>query len=84
MKKTSITCKELSRLASEALDRDLTLWERLTVKLHLWVCETCRYYVKHLRFLRRAAARAEQKSAPDAALSAEAKERMKQALRQKD
>ena len=80
MRKSPITCKDLSRLASEAMDRDLNLWERISIKMHLWVCETCRRYVQHLKFLRRAASQAGEVAAPPSALSDAAKERMKKAL----
>ena len=74
------TCKDVSKLASEAMDRKLSLRERIGMKLHLWVCAACQRYVKHLRFLRRAAGRAGEEL-PQTALDSDAKDRMKKALR---
>ena len=49
-----LTCKEASLLVSQRHDRKLTLWERGTLKLHLWVCDACRNFVKQTEFMRRA------------------------------
>jgi len=35
------TCKEVHRLVSEGLDRDLSVVERLRMRLHLVVCDAC-------------------------------------------
>ena len=35
-------CKQATRLASDSLDRPLTLWERFKLKLHLSMCNSCR------------------------------------------
>jgi predicted anti-sigma-YlaC factor YlaD len=52
-----MTCKEVSRLASQGLDRRLGLVERLRLRLHLAICEGCRNFTKQLDFLRKAVAR---------------------------
>jgi hypothetical protein len=82
-------CKAMAPLMSESLERRLTLRERVTLKLHLWVCIWCVWYLEHLRLMRRAvAARASREAEADAEmapalkLSAESRERLKQALRQ--
>jgi hypothetical protein len=82
-------CKAIAPLMSESLERRLTLRERVTLKLHLWVCIWCVWYLEHLRLMRRAvAARAANEAegndeiASALTLSAEARERLKQALRQ--
>ncbi len=35
------SCHYASRLASDSLDRPLSLWERLRLKLHLSMCSNC-------------------------------------------
>jgi hypothetical protein len=35
------TCREVHRLSSEALDRELSLIERARLRLHLFVCLAC-------------------------------------------
>ncbi len=44
-------CNEISRLASDSLDRPLTLAERLKFKLHLSMCSHCRDYDHNMRFI---------------------------------
>lgn len=49
------SCRESTRLMSEAQERVLTWGERVTLRLHLLVCAGCRNFGKHLHFLRGAA-----------------------------
>jgi len=48
------TCKEVHRLTSEGLDRELTLVERLRMRLHLAVCEACTNFTAQMDLIRRA------------------------------
>ncbi len=48
------TCKEVHRLVSEELDRDLPLMDRMRVHLHLMVCDACKNFDGQMRLLRRA------------------------------
>ena len=52
-----ISCKEASRLLSQAMDRNLPLWDRVRLRLHLVACDACANFSRQLRFLRRAVAR---------------------------
>ena len=36
-----INCKEHSRLTSESMDRALSFWDRLSVRIHRWICPPC-------------------------------------------
>lgn len=74
------TCKDVSKLATQAMDRPLSLREKLVMRLHLAVCQACRRFVRHVRFLRRASCRAGEDLPVKATLSREARERMKQQL----
>ena len=47
-----ISCKEASRLASQQLERPLTLGERVRFRLHLAICAGCRRMERQFRFLR--------------------------------
>jgi hypothetical protein len=49
-----LSCKEVSRLVSQGLDRDLGWFERLRLRLHLLICEGCTNFKKQMDFLRRA------------------------------
>lgn len=50
-----LNCKENSELLSQALDRPVTLHERLATRLHLMMCRSCRNFEKQLAFIRKAA-----------------------------
>ncbi len=71
-----LTCKEIAQLASESLDRSLSLYERLTLRLHLLRCDMCSRYVRQLKFLQRAGADDEKLTAA-AELTDEARERIR-------
>ncbi len=45
-------CHYASRLASDSLDRPLSLWERLRLKLHLSMCSNCRNCDNNLKLMR--------------------------------
>lgn len=75
-----LTCKEVSTLVSESLDRKLPLAQRMSVRLHLMMCSMCRAYQKQTLILRRAA-RAYARRAPSEHLSEEARQRIKKALK---
>ena len=81
-------CKQMTVLMSESLERPLTLRERATLRLHLWVCIWCVWYLEQLHTLRATlrerAEHAEHAETEDTAaihLSLEARERIKRALR---
>ncbi|MDR8727792.1 zf-HC2 domain-containing protein [Burkholderia pseudomultivorans] len=48
-------CKDVTRLLSDALDRRLTMHERVQVRVHLPVCSGCRAYRGQIALLRKAA-----------------------------
>jgi hypothetical protein len=48
-----LTCRQVSHLVSEAEDRRLGLLERWRLRVHLKVCEGCRNFQDHVRFMRR-------------------------------
>ena len=77
------TCKEVVGLMSQSMERPLTLRERVLLKLHLWVCVWCVWYLEQLRLMRealRARAATTNGGHPGASLSTEARERIKSAL----
>jgi hypothetical protein len=84
------TCQQTVSLLSESLERPLTLRERVKMKLHLWVCIWCTWYLEHLHVMRdtirmRSAKEAIEDDCPPApSLSAEARERLKRALSRTD
>ena len=79
----SPSCKEVTRLQSAALDRKLTLLQRLGLRIHLVLCKWCRRYGKQITFLRSATQRCaeDEQLSPPQVLPSEARERIKRRLR---
>ena len=78
-----LTCREVSQLASESLDRSLGLRDRFTLRLHLLRCDLCSRYVRQLKFLQRACSEAEEEQATDSVeLPIDARERIRIRLQQ--
>ncbi|HZX28213.1 MAG TPA: zf-HC2 domain-containing protein [Telluria sp.] len=48
------TCREVHRLVSEGMDRELSVVERTRVRLHLLVCVACTRFSGQMDLLRRA------------------------------
>jgi hypothetical protein len=51
------TCREVHRLVSERMDRELSLVERTRLRLHLMVCAACSRFDSQMHLLRRAVRR---------------------------
>jgi hypothetical protein len=49
-----LSCKDVSHLVSQGLDRRLGWWERARVRLHLAICDGCTNFKRQMDFLRRA------------------------------
>lgn len=52
-----LSCKESTRLLSEAQDRKLSLAEKVQLELHLSMCNGCKNFKSQMRFLREACRR---------------------------
>jgi len=52
-----ISCKEATRLVSQALDRKLGPWAWLRLRLHLAICDACSAFTRQMDFVRRAVQR---------------------------
>lgn len=80
------TCREMTRLLSDAMDRPLPWKTRVKMRLHFLICKWCERYKMQLRFLREAVRRhPEQISSDDVTtptLSSDAKDRLKSRLRE--
>ena len=78
-----LTCKDASQLISEGQDRKLGLRERIGLRLHLWMCQSCRLFEKQLGQLRQALHKGwRQGDLPaEIPLPTEAQERIRQHLR---
>jgi len=49
-----LSCKEVTRLVSQGLDRQLAFGERVALRVHFTICSGCRNVNRQLAFLRRA------------------------------
>ena len=49
-----LSCKDVSRLLSQAEERPMTGWQRVRVQWHLAVCRMCRAFDQQLAFMREA------------------------------
>ena len=79
------SCKEITTLVSESLDRRLPFGERLAVRFHLMMCRFCSRYRKQLLVLRVVVNRCVQEMEPSKtrnpfSLSEEARSRIRRVL----
>lgn len=49
-----LKCKEVTHLLSEAQDRELSVTEKLPLRMHLLICQGCRNFKQQMTFLREA------------------------------
>lgn len=45
------SCREITALVSQGLDKKLTLRERISVWMHVSMCSSCRNFQKQTRFI---------------------------------
>ena len=78
----SPSCREASRLQSEALDHPLPFRRRLGLRIHLLLCKWCRRYGKQVGFLHKTVHDhpEEMTHCVPQKLSAEARERIKRRM----
>ncbi len=78
------SCKDITQLVSEAMDRRLPWRQRLAIRLHLRLCALCRRYARQLRLLHQGVHRYAdpEKNVAEKSLSTAARDRLKHALAQ--
>ncbi len=78
------TCQQTVEKISQSMERKLTLRERIDVKLHLWICAWCQWYLEHLQIIRETArakgAESSDLESVSPSLSADARERIRRKL----
>lgn len=50
-----LDCKQNTELLSQALDRPVTVREKMAMRFHLMMCSGCRNFAKQVAFIRKAA-----------------------------
>src|SRR2546429_1520919 len=78
------TCPEVTRILSLGMDKRLPLTTRIKLRFHDLMCSFCERYAKQLKYMRTVAREFPDKigEISDAKLPSEAKQRLKEALRQ--
>src|SRR5205823_14232451 len=78
------TCPDVVRILSLGMDKQLSLMMRMKLRIHYLMCSFCERYMKQLKFIRQVSREFPDKigEISDATLPAEAKQRLKEALRQ--
>lgn len=54
-----LSCRDASRLTSQALDKPLNLRERFGLRLHLFICLGCQVFARQLQQIRKTCQRIE-------------------------
>ena len=52
MRHWMFSCKKITSMISESMDRELPLYKRMGIRFHLMMCALCRRYQKQLYFIR--------------------------------
>ncbi len=52
-----MSCKHATNLMSQEQDRRLTISERISLRLHVWICDACGNYRQQMSVLRDACKR---------------------------
>src|SRR5437870_9337902 len=78
------TCPEVVRILSLGMDKQLSLTMRVKLRIHYLMCSFCERYMKQLKYIRQVSREFPEKigEISDAKLPTEAKQRLKEALRQ--
>jgi hypothetical protein len=78
-----LTCKDASHLISQRLERPLPFRQRWGLRMHLWLCASCRQFERQMDLMRLALRKLGERAKADAAsmeLPPEARERIRKAL----
>jgi len=78
-----LTCKHTSHLISESQERQLSLKEKISLRVHVWMCRNCRRFEQQIVTMRNVMRHKWTQDAPptDKQLPGEAQERIRQALK---
>jgi len=73
-------CEEIVKTISRSMEQRLTLRERFSVRVHLWICAWCQWYLEHLQLIHYASQATPFDPSDLPGLSAEARERIRKKL----
>lgn len=76
-----LRCKDIAKLLSDSLEKELPWRQRVEIRLHLMICYVCRRYWKQLRFLHKCITNYyDKKLGEDCVLSQESKKKMQEKM----
>ncbi|MEQ1661679.1 MAG: zf-HC2 domain-containing protein [Thiobacillus sp.] len=78
-----VTCKQNTELASRAMDEGLSYSERVTMQLHLLICNNCARLNQHLQMMRTLFRQETESSDVSPGLAPAARQRIKTELQNK-
>jgi hypothetical protein len=73
-------CHEIVKNISHSMEQRLTLRERFTVRVHLWTCAWCQWYLEHLQLIRYSSRASAYEISDLPGLSDQARERIRNKL----
>lgn len=75
-------CQSTVETISQSMERSLSIQEHVKLKLHLWICVWCQWYLEHLHLIRKTARTEtpDDSALADTTLSDAARERIRRAL----
>ena len=92
IKETTGSCTDITRLLSQGMDQPLPWHVRCKIRVHFLICDLCRRYGRQIQFLRQAMRKFPERwekssgtnsaDTPQRSLPPDAKERLKQRLRE--
>ncbi|MFW2367295.1 MAG: zf-HC2 domain-containing protein [Desulforhopalus sp.] len=81
MKTWMFNCREVSKLVSESLDRELSFTQKMGVRFHLLMCSYCARFADQLRKIRDLVRGSEGTTLVHRTMDSEAKDKLKEYLR---
>lgn len=81
-----LDCQHASHLISQSMEQRLSLRQRISLRLHLMICDACTQFSRQLELMRQTIGSLKQKVEKDESirLSDEARNRIRQSVQQTD
>ncbi|NOR26237.1 MAG: zf-HC2 domain-containing protein [Desulforhopalus sp.] len=83
MKMWMFNCRDVSRLVSESMDRELSFTKRMGVRFHLMMCRHCAGFRHQLARIRKIIRSQDEENIPPLTMEGKARERLNQLLKEK-
>jgi hypothetical protein len=77
-------CRDVSRLVSESMDRELSFTKKMGVRFHLMMCRHCARFRHQLARIRKIIRSQNEENIPSLIMEGKAKERLNHLLKEKN